>query len=143
MSTRWIGGISMASKIYMPASWFSNAIHALTQPRRPIAGNGPQTESARSAMARILAADFAATDLCAHEDGVVGGTGTLLWRHVANGQESSASKKRKMTGSEAGRLHPNRLSYCSIHSRLVQMPFGLFLSQAPLCRIAAWWASVT
>ena len=46
-------------------------------------------------------------------------------------------------GSEADRLHPNRLSYCSIRSRLVQMPFGLFLSQAPLCRIAAWWASVT
>ena len=30
-------------------------------------------------------------------------------------------------GSEAGRLHPNRLSYCSIRSRLVQMPFGPFL----------------
>ena len=85
----------MASKIYMPASWFSNAIHALTQPRRPIAGNGPQTESARSAMARIWAADFAATVLCAHEEGVVGGTGPLLWRHVANRQESSASKKKE------------------------------------------------
>ena len=78
----------------MPASWFSTVIHitihALTQPRRPIAGHGPETEPARSAMARILAADIAATVLGAHEAGVVGGTGPLLWRHNADGEESSA-----------------------------------------------------
>ena len=79
----------MASEIYMPASWFSNAIHALNQPRRPIAGNGPQTDSARSAMARILAADFASTVLGAHEEAVEAGIRPLLGEHVANGRNRS------------------------------------------------------
>ena len=53
-------------------------------------------------MARILAADFAATVLGAHEAVVIGGTSPLLWRHVANGQEWSASKKKKKDPWYAG-----------------------------------------
>ena len=45
-------------------------------------------------MARILAADFAATVLGAHEAVVIGGTSPLSWRHVANG-------RREVPGSDA------------------------------------------
>ena len=77
-------------------------IHALTHPRRPIEGNGPGAELAGSAMASILAAEFAATVLGAREALVIGGTSPLLWRHVAYGEERSAGKTKNKDPWHAG-----------------------------------------
>ena len=88
-------------------------IHALTQPRRPIAGNGPGAELAGSAMASILAAEFAATVLGAPEALVIGGTSPLLWRHVAYGEERSAVKTKNKDPWYAGVKIEVKLELCA------------------------------